>query len=84
MKKLLLVLLLTLSLILTGCNKQIFDFDYSFKKVHLYDTDCCYEINSWRDYEGGEQLQLDIKGKGKILVSSVNCFLVEDKCPICD
>lgn len=84
MKKLLLALLLTLSLTLTGCNKQIFDFDYSFKKVHLYETDCCYEINSWKDYEGGEQLQLDIKGKGKILVSSVSCFLVEDKCPICD
>lgn len=84
MKKLLLALLLTLSLTLTGCNKQIFDFDYSFKKVHLYETGCCYEINSWKDYEGGEQLQLDIKGKGNILVSSVSCFLVEDKCPICD
>jgi hypothetical protein len=85
MKKLLTSVLLVLTLIgLTGCNKQIFDFNNSFKKVHLYETDCCYEINSWRDYEDGEQLQLDIKGKGRILVSSVNCFLVEDKCPICD
>lgn len=84
MKKLLLGLLLVCTLALTGCNKQIFDFDNSFKKVHLYETDCCYEINSWRDYEDGEQLQLDIKGKGKILISSTSCFLVDDKCPICD
>jgi hypothetical protein len=84
MKKLLLGLLLVFTLTLTGCNKQIFDFDNSFKKVHLYETDCCYEINSWRDYEDGEQLQLDIKGKGKILISSMSCFLVDDKCPICD
>ena len=85
MKKLLLGLLLVLTLIgLTGCNKQIFDFNNSFKKVHLYETNCCYEINSWRDYENGEQLQVHITGKGKILISSTSCFLVEDKCPICD
>ena len=84
MKKLLLGLLLVFTLTLTGCNKQLIDWNYSYKKVHLYETGTCYEISSWRDYENGEQLQVHIKGKGKILISSMSCFLVEDKCPICD
>lgn len=83
MKKLLLGLLLVFSLTLTGCNKQLIDWNYSYKKVHLYETNMCYEIESWKDYDG-EQLQVHIKDKGKILISSMNCFLVDDKCPICD
>lgn len=84
MKKLLLGLLLVSSLALTGCNKQFVDLNYKYKKVHIYETNTCYDISSWTDYEDGEQLQVHIKGKGKILVSSTDCFLVEDKCPICD
>lgn len=83
MKKLLLGLLLVFTLTLTGCNKQLIDWNYSYKKVHLYETNTCYEIESWKDYDG-EQLQVHIKDKGKILISSMSCFLVDDKCPICD
>jgi hypothetical protein len=84
MKKLLLGLLLVFTLTLTGCNKQLIDLNYSYKKVHIYETNTCYDISSWTDYENGEQLQVHIKDKGKILISSTSCFLVEDKCPICD
>ena len=84
MKKLLLGLLLVFTLALTGCNKQLIDWNYSYKKVHIYETNTCYDISSWTDYEDGEQLQVHIKGKGKILISSMSCFLVDDKCPICD
>lgn len=85
MKKLLTSVLLVLTLIgLTGCNKQLIDWNYSYKKVHIYETNTCYDISSWTDYADGEQLQVHIKGKGKILISSTDCFLVEDKCPICD
>jgi hypothetical protein len=84
MKKLLLGLLLVFTLTLTGCNKQLIDLNYSYKKVHIYETNTCYDISSWTDYEDGEQLQVHIKDKGKILISSTSCFLVEDKCPICD
>ena len=84
MKKLLLGLLLVFTLTLTGCNKQLIDWNYSYKKVHIYETNTCYDISSWTDYEDGEQLQVHIKDKGKILISSTSCFLVDDKCPICD
>ena len=59
MKKLLLGLLLVFSLSLTSCNKQLIDWNYSYKKVHLYETGTCYEIESWKDYDS-EQLQVHI------------------------
>lgn len=79
------ILFILLSLIvLTGCQYQWVDIDLNYTKVHIYKTNKCYEINTWRDYENGEQLQVEIKGKGKILISSYSCFLVKNDCPICD
>ena len=82
MKKILISLLSVL--LLTGCNYQVIDYNLKFKKVHLYESNCCYEITSWRDYENGEQIQVSIKEKGTVLLSANSCFLVEDRCPICD
>ena len=70
-----------------GCNYQAFDLDYNFKKVHMTldgENYQCYDIESWRDYGDGEQLQIDVKGYGKILTSSYNAILIKDKCPYCD
>lgn len=82
MKKLILALLATVSL--TACNKQLIDLNYNYKKVHHFDTHQCYEINSWRDYEDGDQIQVDIKGYGKVLFHSNQIALIEDKCPFCN
>ena len=81
MKKILFGLL---CLVLCSCNYQYLEFNYSYKKAHLYENNKCYEISSWRDYEDGEQIQLDIKDYGIILTSAYNCLLIADKCPICD
>ena len=77
-------ILLLFPLILIGCNYQVVDLNFKYQKVYFYETDKCYEISSWKDYEDGEQVQVDVKGYGKILTSTNNCFLVVDKCPICD
>ena len=71
------------TVMLTSCNKQIFDFNYEFKQIHIYETNKCYPISKWKDYDG-EQIQVEIMGKGKIVISSTFCILVQDKCPICD
>ena len=44
---------------LTGCNKQIFDFDYEYDEIICnYDGDKFeLKIDKWTDYEG-EQLQV--------------------------
>ena len=75
--------LLLISLLLTGCNKQLIDMDYKYNMVHIYETNQCYELDSWKDYEG-EQLQLNLKDYGKTLISSTDCLLVKDTCPICE
>ena len=60
MNRLALTLLSIAALSLTGCNKQVLDLNYKYKKVHNFDTHRCYEINSWRDYEDGDQIQVEI------------------------
>lgn len=87
MKKLLIfilsILLLCLLFCLTSCNKQIFDFNYTFKKVHILETNKCYNLSSWRDYDG-EQLQLNLEDYGICLFYSNQVILIVDKCPICE
>ena len=63
MKKLKFLLLLPL-LMLSGCNKQLFDTNFKFTKVHVFATNKCYEITSWTDYEDGDQIQVKIKDFG--------------------
>lgn len=81
-KKLLLLLLLPLALV--SCNKQIIDFNYKFDKVHIFETHKCYPITSWRDYEDGDQIQVNIAGYGVCLFHSNQIVLIENKCPFCD
>lgn len=78
MKKIGLIILLILGILtLTGCNKQIFDFDYT------YTTAICniggeykeIKLKSWTDYEG-EQLQIKDYEGNTYLVSSINCTLI--------
>lgn len=67
-----------LVLCLTGCNKQIIDFDKTYDKaICNYDGDEFeLKIDQWTDYDG-EQLQ--IKSNGKIyLVSANKCYLVKE------
>lgn len=84
MKKLLLTLLVAATLTITGCNKQIVDLNYKFAKVHVFETHRCYEIDSWTDYEDGDQIQVGIKGCGKVLFHSNQIALIENKCPFCE
>lgn len=84
MKKLFSLLIMGIALFMSGCgNYNLIDTTYEFHKVHIYETNKCYEIKSWTDYDG-EQLQVDMKDYGVVLISSINCMLIADKCPICD
>ena len=65
--------------LMTGCNKQVFDFDYNFDKAicNIGGTYKEIELRTWKDYDG-EQLQLTDKEGNKYLVSSINCTLIKE------
>ncbi len=77
------ILLISSLTILSGCNKQVFDFNYEFDKVHLHEADKCVKIKKWNDYEG-EQIQVILEDGTVMLVSSNNADLINGKCPYCE
>ena len=76
MKKL--IILIIPILLLCGCNKDIFDFNYNIDRAICNYNGNKFElkVDEWTDYEG-EQIQ--VKSKGKIyLLSANNCYFIDD------
>lgn len=67
------------TLLLSGCNYQMIDLDYSYDKAicNIAGEYKEIEINKWTDYEG-EQLQIKGKDGNTYLVSSFNCTLIKE------
>ena len=65
MKKLIILSLLILSVGLTGCNKQMIDTKWSFDYAYVELPDGTVvegEVDSWKDFDDGDQLQVTIDG----------------------
>ena len=66
-----------------GCgNKDIWDTNYTYDRaiIGLPNGESIeVEIEQWRDYEDGEQIQIIAKDGTIYLVSSYNCTLIRDK-----
>ena len=82
MKKLItLVLVVVLAMcVLTGCNRQLFDATYSFERAIIYMPNGEViegKVDSWMDYEDGDQIQVKINGK-TYLVHSSNIVLISE------
>ena len=83
MKKILAAFVITLIMVatLSGCNKQAFDTTYSFDKaiISLPNRDVIEgKVDSWTDYEDGDQIQVKINGV-TYLVHSENIVLIKEK-----
>lgn len=65
---------------LFGCNKDMFDTNYTFDKAIVsignFPNPIVLDIKQWRDYDG-EQIQLILSDDSVILVSSFNTILVK-------
>lgn len=63
-----------------GCNKDMFDTNYTFNKAIVsignITTPIVLDIKQWCDYDG-EQIQLILSDDSVILVSSFNTILVK-------
>ena len=87
MKKIVAIVLCVISLcfVLTGCNENWGFGNYSFTHVHISDGSAgyCAEVNSWHDNELG--VELHTKEFGDIYCSEGTYFLFADgaNCPYC-
>lgn len=63
-----------------GFNKQVFDFNYDFKYAVLtrYDGEQLIPIQSWTDFEDGDQIQFTSTDGITYLVHSSNVILLSD------
>ena len=75
------MLLVLTALALTACgNRQMFDTNFKFDRaiISLPNGDVITgEVQSWRDFEDGDQIQVKIDGK-TYLVHSSNAALIVD------
>lgn len=73
MKKTLIAIIFAAAL-LSGCNQQIIDLNYSFKYATI-DGIGKIEISSWRDYENSDIMQVTGKDGTVYLTHSSNVIL---------
>lgn len=74
------IIILTMSLVACG-NMQLVDTVYSYDKaiISMPNGEIVEgKVDSWRDYEDGDQIQVTIAGK-TYLVHSSNIVLIVDK-----
>lgn len=66
---------------LTSCNKQLVDTTYSFDNAVMYVGGewITVEVDSWKDYEDGDQIQIKAKDGNTYLVHSTNVTLIKSK-----
>jgi hypothetical protein len=79
MKKKFLALAVICTLLLTGCNYQIYDTTYKFDRaiISLPNGEIVEgKVDAWKDYEG-DQIQVKIDGK-TYLVHSSNVVLISE------
>jgi ribosomal protein S1 len=82
MKKILIALLalVMVLIVLTGCNKQLFDTTYSFDRaiISLPNGDIIEgKIDSWTDFDNGDQIQVKINGITYLVHSSDIVLIAE-------
>lgn len=77
----LVLLVILLAILMTGCgNRQLVDTTYTFNRaiVSLPDGSVIEgEVDSWKDFEDGDQIQVKIDGT-TYLVHASNVVLIKD------
>lgn len=83
MKRIIAALLIVAALMFTicACNYQMVDlvYQYDYAIISCGGSTMKIPIQSWRDYEDSEQIQITATDGTTYLVSSMNCILVKEK-----
>lgn len=80
MKKFFAIILVIVCLSMTGCNKQVFDTTYAFDRAILILPNGEIvegKVQSWTDFEDGDQIQVKIDGK-QYLIHSSDIVLIKE------
>lgn len=81
MKQFIIITLIVLILlVLVGCNKQVFDTTYAYDRaiISLPNGEVVEgKVQSWTDFDDGDQIQVKIDGKN-YLVHSSNVVLISE------
>jgi hypothetical protein len=82
MKKILAITMITLLMVatLSGCNKQLFDTTYNFDRaiISLPNGETVEgKVDSWTDYEDGDQIQVKINSVTYLVHSSDVVLIAE-------
>lgn len=74
-------LIVALTVCLSGCNRQVIDLNYAYDTaiIDLKTEVITVEVESWTDYQDGEQLQIKSKDGTVFLTNSYNCTLIKSK-----
>ena len=73
-----------MSLGLTGCNRQLIDFELdSFDYAHLVSEHKCVKISRWNNYQDGDMVQVKLEDGSLILGHSNEIILIKGNCPYC-
>lgn len=69
---------MTITILCTGCNKQIIDTTYTFDKAIMYVGGewITIDVDSWDDYDDGDQIQVKDTDGNTYLVHSTNITLI--------
>lgn len=83
MKKIIaaMMIVVTLCLMLTGCNQTLVDTVYRFDRALIEVTDgevIEVEIDSWKDWDGESQIQITAKDGSVYLTDYSKCILIRD------
>ncbi len=78
MKKIFLII--SILLVLCGCNKQIIDLNYKFNKAILLvgDTHITVEVAAWNDWEDSDMVQIVAKDGTTYYTHSTNVILINE------
>lgn len=73
-------IILFVYMLLSGCNKQVFDTTFKYNRAIIQlpnGTVIDGKVQSWTDFEDGDQIQVKVDGK-TYLVHSSNVVLIDE------
>ena len=84
MKKRIILMIMTTTMLLTGCGNMALGIgNYTFKKIHVdtHNYNGCFTVEKWHDNESG--IEVKTKEVGSLYLAEGMYMLIEDECPFC-